>query len=43
MKCGEFRKGCPGHATLNLETGEFFVTKGQIENLVTDEQIEVYN
>ena len=23
MKCAEFRKGCPGRASLNLETGNF--------------------
>ena len=27
IKCAEFRKGCPGRASLNLETGELFVTK----------------
>ena len=41
MKCGEFRKGCPGRASLNLETGEFFDTKAHSEHQVTDEQIEV--
>ena len=43
MKCAEFRKGCPGRASLNLETGEFSVTIAHDRHQVTDEHVEIYN
>ena len=41
MKCAEFRKGCPGRASLNLETGEFSDTTAHDRHQVTDEHVEI--
>ena len=42
LKCVEFRKGCPGRASIDLETDQLTITKAHNDhNQVTDEKVEV--
>ena len=42
LKCVEFRKGCPGRASIDLETDNLTITKAHNNHhQVTDEKVEV--